>query len=297
MKEILAYILFPHSNNISTAHLLNNENLVLNEEDGLNKFLKELKKSIQVFAGEREVEVFYDAQNVQVFLEGFEEELIDYYLTNPADTISEFLDAIAAKNIQNERFDPQKRFFIWELDNNEELHSTPYQTIQKIASKHIQHSIIFNHQALTLEKPLLALLIDAAYLNDHPELIKIPVRNNETDLIEWLQTNRTQRVFNLSPKHGENGQGSWGNSRGNKVDILECSRERAQELLDTAIGEMRISTRKLFNYDTEVGQYILFYFEGENPQNQYHGFHISNKKIRNEVPNKIQGILKGKYNF
>ena len=41
------------------------------------------------------------------------------------------------------------------------------------------------------------------------------------------------------------------------------------------------------NYAPIRDNYILFYYEGENPQNQYHGFHISKKNAIKKIPNSI----------
>ncbi|NJO02815.1 MAG: hypothetical protein HC880_15045 [Bacteroidia bacterium] len=123
----------------------------------------------------------------------------------------------------------------------------------------------------------------------------IPWVSSLEDLEKWLKENRGPRIFNVHPKHGENGQGNWGKSRGNKVEVLECSQEEAQILLDTAVGNHQIDPRRLYNYDVKHEKYILFYYEGDTPQNQYHGFHLSEDNPEQKIPPSIMMVLKEKY--
>lgn len=88
-------------------------------------------------------------------------------------------------------------------------------------------------------------------------------------VLKWYETNRKpQRIFNLNPKHGENGKGAHPANKGEKVYILMCSREEAENMLLKAIGA---DLRVLYFFDQVHNQYIEFKCESENT---YHGFHL-----------------------
>ena len=114
------------------------------------------------------------------------------------------------------------------------------------------------------------------------------------EIKEWFAENRLpKRKFHLIPKHGENGRGSWNTSRGNDVSLLMCSKEEAQELLNRAIVYQEEEDednilKKLYNYDVTHNMFIKFFNENE-PQNQYHGFHLPLDS--HEIPNSIKKKL------
>jgi hypothetical protein len=93
------------------------------------------------------------------------------------------------------------------------------------------------------------------------------------DIIDWISRNKT-RLFNKSQKHGEKAKDNWKNSKKNEVSQLLCSSEDAQKLLDTAIPCFLEREKNLYNFDHANNTFIEFFFEGNNPQNQWHGFHL-----------------------
>ena len=90
-------------------------------------------------------------------------------------------------------------------------------------------------------------------------------------VVEWFSINRLpQRNFHTIDKHGENRQ-DIRVVNGEVVSPLRCSCERAQSLLLTAIGS---SINELYCLDSDYDEIIVFMYEGANPQNMYHGFHV-----------------------
>lgn len=86
---------------------------------------------------------------------------------------------------------------------------------------------------------------------------------------KWYETNRKpQRRFHLSPKHGENGKGAHPDNKGEKVSVLMCSRDEAEDMLLKAMGT---EPRTLFFFDAVHQQYIEFKRESDHV---YHGFHL-----------------------
>lgn len=117
--------------------------------------------------------------------------------------------------------------------------------------------------------------------NSEFKQISLGYVNDIKGIREWIITNSAPRNFNLSPKHGENGTGNW---KGESV--LLCDESTAQEFLQTAIADYYMKNR-LFNWDENYNTFIEFFFEGGNPQNQWHGFHLE-KIDWKRVPVSIQ---------
>lgn len=89
------------------------------------------------------------------------------------------------------------------------------------------------------------------------------------------------RTYHYSPKHGENGVGGW-----DKASKLLCSGEHAQALLDIAL-QRKDDIRDAWQWDPDHNRLIHFYYEGDNPQHQWHAFHIFDKDLPT-VPNEIK---------
>lgn len=101
-------------------------------------------------------------------------------------------------------------------------------------------------------------------------------------IVNYVVMNREKRNFNLSKKHGEKGIGFLPNGKG-PVSPLECSEAEAQDLLTKAIGTR--DCEELYAYDEIREKFIVFKYEGENPQNQYHGYHPI---AQNDVPDRVK---------
>lgn len=71
---------------------------------------------------------------------------------------------------------------------------------------------------------------------------------------------------------------------------MECSKEKAQELLKNAIGDRRIGNF-LFNYDGGIKEFIVFSDEN-TPNNQYHGYHISEDELNKSYQKDYPEIIK-----
>jgi hypothetical protein len=106
---------------------------------------------------------------------------------------------------------------------------------------------------------------------------------NRTEWSAFLQEKRLVRTMNKNNKHGENGKGAHKTNKGDTVSFLYSSVEEAQNLLNTA-QKSQVHASRLYNFDTKNQKFIVFYYEGDTPQNQYHAFHLDNE---NDVPKDI----------
>lgn len=93
------------------------------------------------------------------------------------------------------------------------------------------------------------------------------------------------RVYHFSKKHGDSTHPAQ-----NGASQLECTEKRASELLSTAI-QLKDSNRA-YNWDEKLGKYIQFFYEGDNPQVLWHGFHISTQQEVKKIPPQIKKLLK-----
>lgn len=119
------------------------------------------------------------------------------------------------------------------------------------------------------------------------EQIKFVIINELSLIHDWILNNSEPRTFNLSPKHGENGKG---NQKGESV--LQCSKNEASALLKNAIPDFRKKQVRLFNFDNKHETFIEFYYEGKNPSNQWHGFHLKNEEWEKRVPESVRKFYK-----
>lgn len=116
--------------------------------------------------------------------------------------------------------------------------------------------------------------------------VKLDVRYADIkSIMEWYETNRIpQRIFNLNPKHGENGKGAHPSHDGKKVSILMCGKDEAKNMLVKAIGT---DSRVLYFFDKVYKKYIEFKRESDNI---YHGFHLDDEDEK-RVPEDIKMMI------
>lgn len=123
------------------------------------------------------------------------------------------------------------------------------------------------------------------------------------EVFDWLAHHRSQvRVYNWNPKHGEQGTGAHPVNKGNKVAILHCSKEHAQDLLQKAIGKKGWNC--LWTYDAEKHMFMEFQAEtkyaqlpAEAIERKYHSYHLEgSENIPKEVLKRLRmvGIITDK---
>jgi hypothetical protein len=118
--------------------------------------------------------------------------------------------------------------------------------------------------------------------NTEFEKVSISYFADLKNVAKWIVDNSPNRNFHISPKHGENGKGNW---KGESV--LFCSQSEAEMLLNSAIPDFNERRNRLFNWDFTHSTFIEFFFEGDNPQKQWHGFHLEVKDW-NRVPDSLR---------
>ncbi|MBX9807584.1 MAG: hypothetical protein K2X95_07270 [Flavobacteriaceae bacterium] len=133
-----------------------------------------------------------------------------------------------------------------------------------------------NYRAITIQNEI---AIKINNINNHIEILE-----NEIQLINWFSENRIpKRNFQSIPKHRISDPIQ---RNGETISPLYGNAENAEIILKTAIG---INSKELFGYDESNEMVIVFKFENDTPQNQYHGYHIA--KNSEEIPKEIRAKL------
>ena len=113
---------------------------------------------------------------------------------------------------------------------------------------------------------------------------KFKILDNDYDLIGYFCKNRIPaRNFQAIPKHNIS---KPVRRRGELISPFYGDEKNATEILKTAIG---LNSKELFGYDKSNGMVIVFKYENNTPQNQYHGYHVEINS--NEIPKEIKNKL------
>lgn len=283
-KELTVFLLLPEANPL---HAFFHNAYEFVEEESLLCFLKELSESMEWIYRERNAVSFYSSENIQRFIDNFEDFKNDY-LFDPASKMMDILSDAYDWHEQQEQ-EQNCAYFIWQ---GQTAHFVVNNVLSEIAERQNNSPeksfLLLNFYAASFIGEKLSILkerIEDVHLFILPTFLHV---DNVTQLLKWLVDNRQKRNFNLNPKHGENGVAAHGKSRGNDVSLLLCNRDQAQELLNKAIGDAR-ETTELYNFDILHQKFIIFKFENETPQNQYHGYHPDNQ---DEVSSSFKQLIK-----
>lgn len=236
-------------------------------EEELNQYFATLiliKKAIEI----ENYRGFYDVENVKQFLEHYDL-LNDFYPMNPSRTLRILLKEWI--NWRSEKVSSSNASCVLLA---QEMRDNSFCEVgsRKIQDKNNSYSLA-SHDALTIPLRTHTISIEEKAINIDCLLI--------CDLPNWFRTNRVpKRVYHPNPKHGENGIGEWQHAA-----KLLCSHSDAEAMLQRAIGYHEID--ELYYFDSKYHKFIIFRFEGDNPQHQYHAYHIENE---NEIPKAVKNL-------
>lgn len=214
---------------------------------------------------------YYDSKNVQNFL-------INFGVEAGYPKSFSFLLRKSLRASSDYRVNP-----IEDLDEKYQIYYLPIQdhTFSEIAERKLTHSstcILVNYQAHSLPSTF--------EVRKNGKSINIDSVEDIPQLSQWISKNRNSiRNFQITPKHGENRLHSikW---NGKDASPLKCSRLEATKFLKIAVG---FTQKELFAFDETHQSFLVFKYEGNNPQNMYHGYHIpQNSK---EIPEEIKQLI------
>lgn len=122
-------------------------------------------------------------------------------------------------------------------------------------------------------------IIKDCRINKTTEIFKFDFITSFNEIDEWFIINRLKRNYNHEDnRHIENHPQSLIKSH-DKCPLIGGlgGKNNAESLLKNAIGD-KDEIKDLINFDYLNDFYIWFEFENENPQNQYHGYHLVSRK-------------------
>lgn len=272
MPEVQLFYLMPESE--PSNSLMQSNDQLTNDVADASRFILELDGFLHSVKLER-YNGYYDPQNISNFLLHFN--ILEDYYPNPITNLLR----LRLQHWNNWREEP-----VHDASATYKIFGQPVSdhTFCEVAYRKSRETgnnfIVLNHGAF-LPANGLDLVIN------HQTSVAILAVSTTTGLFHWFAENRHPvRNFQIIEKHGESRQeGQWWRN-GEWASPLKCDRHRAFELLKTAIGD---SVGELFNIDSDNAEYIVFKFEGHNPQNRYHGYHVSLDST--EVPQHIKDLL------
>ncbi len=254
--------------------------------------------------------LFYQGSNKDMFLEQLTviqefSEIGNFGTIPPEVSINYLLQEINAEN--------------WE----ENPHYTPNECKHQIVSNKGGYEIITNHIPDVLKeiyerkiadnqgKYILLNLYNSFVLNEI-EINIYKICNNDTtdckgvfylknfkELDQWFNQNRTPRNYNFIDNRHIEGHPEYVKKPKPKSPLLGGigGKPNAANLLKDAIGDKK-ETQRLYNFDENKKCYIQFEYEGDNPQNQYHGYHLvqpkthkTDKEAVSDIPQRVTKIL------
>lgn len=238
--------------------------------------LSKMANCVDLFKREKNHKLIYSQHEYHSLTElwGLDNE----YFTSPIDSLTDVLsncDSYEEKNTSHHHILDISKLTIEPVSDSSILKAIPI--------KHAVKIVLFDPAKKYY--PIISIITSSYNGLSPPKLANVDVIHDKESLEKWVRENRQQRTMNKNNKHGENGKGGHPHNKGDPVSVLKCNIEKAQGLLNTAKCLGATYNRHLVNYDPEFGELIIFYDEGDNPQNQYHGYHIAEKDIKKKYPN------------
>lgn len=276
----------------------------INSDDQGRRLIKDFQMTIDLADCEKGSVLYYSKSNKDIFFENIDafEELFGYFGGIDFQTIIDIL------------FQEAQIYPI-----NEELQTNCICSVYNANSTHLERvfPVIFleslnTFKSLNEHDRLIILNFFNNYFGHKSisiiedceqkgkKIIDLPFVENFKQLDEWLIENRTPRKYNMGDnRHVENHPQSLINSH-NKSPLIGGigGKQNAEQLLKKAVGDKR-DKKDLMNCDTKNNDaFIWFEDENENPQNQYHGYHLvkaytyeEDEKEVKKIPERVINIL------
>lgn len=244
---------------------------------------KQIFKAIQLIIDRidchKNSKIIYQASNINQFFEevNMVEEMGNFGIANLETTINQILiEAEATDWERKHTFEDSCLYRIWNIDNRiveEEL----IDTLKYILDKELNNNslLIYLFDKLHYSRPFLSAYKDYPQQINKPTFIHIPYVHDYNSLENWFYENTQKRKINTTDfRHQEKSPDYIKGKSPLLYDIRNIENQNfIQFLLDSAVGDTK-EKNILINFDKEKDCYIRFEYEGDNPQNQYHAYHL-----------------------
>lgn len=249
---------------------------------------KQISKTIQLIIDridcEKNTKIFYQSSNKDNFFEKLHMvyEMGNFGIADLETTINKILHEAKATNWeQKHTFEDSCLYRIWNIDNRileeELIDSLKY----ILDTENNQTESINNYIIISiLDKPQYSRPFLSAYKDylkqiNKPTFIHIPYTHDFYSLENWLDKNiKMRELHTMDFRHQEHSPKYIKDKSPLLYDLRNTKDQNSiQSLLNTAVGDAR-KRKYLINFDEEKGCYIRFEYEGDNPQNKYHAYHL-----------------------
>lgn len=276
--------------------LLNGDEWIPAEETFVNQTLINLLKAIGTINFLPDVDLYYSEQGLATLVTNITDLVgsTEYAIGTPIARIRQALYDIGASSWEGESMQNNSYSYYLQIDKGSgQPLNVNGSTIAECSERKInrEHLAIVSLDSSEYNtESLIHINRSKNYGDSEMNIISVDNLFTPKLIIEYLIRTREKRNFHVIKKHGENGVGALPNNKG-IVSVLECSQEEAQALLDKAVGTR--DCNELYAYDDARSKFIVFKYEGDNPQNKYHGYHPENQ---NDIPEKVQVFWRTEYN-
>jgi hypothetical protein len=257
------FIFYVHS------EVFNPENF---SDENLHTFAKSINAVFEV-ARQLKAKIFYKFGEVQTLKSFFED--IDYNFTKSQGNRLDVLldDFIPFK--ENYHF-----FKVHFAQKETSLEAVDYGFLNAMDNQKAIY-IVFTQNLMGQEQLL------HVHANDDFHFCEINHFNQAKDIWKFINERLPKRTYSFSPKHGNATAKAIPPKATEKVSQLLSSDTEAQTLLNSAIFDSR-EKKFYYNFDVSKDTFILFPYEGDTPQKQFHAFHITKEEWQKEVPSSIR---------
>lgn len=250
--------------------------------------IEELLKAIRCFYYYRDAKIYYSGEGVLKLISNFEEldSINDYALTNPIGQIRVVLFETNAINWDESKKQKEEINYYYQLSGGAAPQSVKATTLAEATEYKYNGALVGVLNLLSSEyNGTSPIHINRSSINPPPlmQILELDIFSTKAVMTGHIKTKRAQRVFNLNPKHGENGIGVRAN-KNEVVSPLECNRNEAELILNNAVGTE--NTDELYGYDSVRKKFMVFKNEGNN---HFHGYHPIDQK---DVPEEVKRFLR-----
>jgi hypothetical protein len=277
---------------------------LITPEISAENLIEEIKALITLADCEKGADLLFEGSNKDEFIELINLlEIENYGSYNFEDSINILLEN--AENWENSPISAINEdnciYRLWNFANKSV--ESPLPTLKEITESKLQYShsktILLNFfNAIFIDKKYFSLFKDCR--NDpsekFPKFVKIEALSDFLTFDKWLQKNRIKRNYNLEDSRHIENHPRYDKTKSPLLGGIG-GKQNAANLLITAVGDPKKS-KDLINFDEGNDSFIWFEYENDNPQNQYHGYHLVKPKTHEKdkvaeakIPDRIQDLL------
>jgi hypothetical protein len=258
-------------------------NEVVDQQDLADNYIKNMVYMIERADCENTSTIYLSRNNIKEYIEELDilNEILPFTgILNSTELIALLLQQIEPKYLNEELIQndqPNSRYYRQLISASRTLTDGPKNLVKDLIEKTITSQSSVNEACFILNPG--GGVADEEYItvirggsDERPVMATLDIIRDFTQLEECFYTNSQPRMYN----HGDNrhieGHGSY-IPRKSPLIGGQTGKENARNLLSKALGD-RKDRQYLVNFDNINNRYIRFEFEGQNPQNQFHGYHL-----------------------